>query len=138
MVSCLFKGVGMAGTRSLVGQIFLVPGPFWAINILERVGIPWGGGMPDWVGISEGAGILRGIMGNMYTRGMEWVYQLYPPLQVLTSSDDHRSGRYASYSNAFLSYFTFDFFFFLLSISFIYFVNTIKLKVTTALTSYFS
>ena len=90
--------------------------------------------MPDWVGISEGAGVLGGIQGNMYTRGMEWVYQVYLPPQVLTSSDDHRSGRYASYSNAFLSYFTFNFFVFLLSISFIYFVNTIKLKVTTALT----
>ena len=74
------------------GWVCLVPGPGGGYTRGRRW-VYWGGGVPGvgTVGIPRTAG---------YTGG--WAWPGTPP--VLTSSDDHWSGRHTSYCKAFLFY----------------------------------
>ena len=112
--------VVMPGPKSLLGGwVCLVPGPFQGVSPVP--GLFWGW-VYGWVGVLR---VYRGWAqqgGGGYTRGWVgipwdgWVYQGVgipgispgiPPPPVLTSSDGHRGGRYASYWNAFLFYYIF-------------------------------
>ena len=145
------RGVSMPGPMSLPrGGYFWyqVPSGQW---VYQRGWVYHGEGhVTDWVGIPEGDGCTRRsrytgyIEGTGKSGGMGWVYQvdppppstniqLWPPKRVVWTLLECFCPNLLLTVEKKLALFAF-----LLSISFIYFVNTIKLKVTTALTSHFS